>query len=185
VDPLKLSIGTAVRLDLSDLPRLKQLCVACSGFYELVEGQPANEATAAEILGPLEPRYAHGTKYVWGVEVAGSLIAVTELLQGHPSVQDWYIGLILVVPEQRRKGVGTELCLAIGEWIRAHGARVVRLVVHKQNLPARNFWERQGFAVEREVVKQSGRLEGPVWILARSAESSVLEYGVQARCMWG
>ena len=123
-------------------------------------------------MGPLEPRYAHGTKYVWGVEVDKSLIAVTELLQGHPSAQDWYIGLLLVAPEQRRRGVGTELCLAIRGWMRAHGARNVRLVVHKQNVAARTFWERQGFAIEREVTKRSGRLEGPVWIFARSGEGA-------------
>jgi hypothetical protein len=38
-------------LGQSDVPRLKDLCLACSAFYELIEGQPANEATAAELLG--------------------------------------------------------------------------------------------------------------------------------------
>jgi GNAT superfamily N-acetyltransferase len=169
VEPtLTLPSGSAVRLGPSDLPRLKDLCLACSAFYELIEGQPANEATAAEILGPLEPKYAHGTKHVWGVEVDGGLIAVAELLQGHPSVHDWYIGLLLVAPEQRRRGMGTQVCKAISDWMRIRGAMTVRLVVHKQNLVARTFWEQQGFAFEREVVKLSGRLEGPVWIFARS-----------------
>jgi GNAT superfamily N-acetyltransferase len=160
--------GRALRLGPSDLPRLKDLCIACSAFYELIEGQPANEATAADILGPLEPKYAHGTKHVWGVQVEGGLIAVAEFLQGHPSAHDWYIGLLLVAPEQRRRGVGTQFYLAILDWMRIRGAITVRLVVHKQNLVARTFWERHGFASEREVVKRSGRLEGPVWIFARS-----------------
>jgi GNAT superfamily N-acetyltransferase len=169
VDPtLTLPSGRAVRLGPSDLPRLKELCLACSAFYELIEDQPANEATAADILGQLEPRFAHGTKHVWGVEGEGGLIAVAELLQGHPSAHDWYIGLLLVAPQQRRRGVGTQLYLAILDWMRIRGAMTVRLVVHKQNLIARTFWELQGFAPEKEVVKRSGRLEGPVWIFARS-----------------
>jgi GNAT superfamily N-acetyltransferase len=164
---LTLRTGSAVQLSPPDLPRLTDLCLACSAFYELIEGQPANEATASEILGPLDPEYAHGTKHVWGVDIDGGLAAVVELLKGHPSVNDWYIGLLLVAPAQRRKGLGTELLHAILEWIRSRGATTVRLVVHKQNPGARSFWERQGFSCEREVVKRSGRLEGPVWILAR------------------
>jgi GNAT superfamily N-acetyltransferase len=167
---LTLRSGRAVLLGPPDLPRLKELCIACSAFYEVTEGQAADEATAVEILGPLEPKYRHGTKHVWGVETGGDLIAVAELLEGHPSAHDWYVGLLLVAPEQRRKGLGTQLCLAMLDWMRGRGATTVRLVVHKQNLVARTFWERQGFRAEREVIKRSGRLEGPVWIFARSIE---------------
>jgi ribosomal protein S18 acetylase RimI-like enzyme len=160
--------GTAVQLGDPDLPRLKGLCISCTAFYELVEGQPATEGMAAEILGPLEPKYAHGTKHVWGVELQGNLIAVAELLQGHPSIHDRYIGLLLVAPELRQKGLGTQFCVMILKWMAVHGAETVRLVVHRQNVIARRFWERQGFVTEREVVKRSGRLEGPVRIFVRS-----------------
>ena len=160
--------GGAVRLGEPDRPRLEELCSSCTAFYELIEGQSATEATAAEILGPLEPKYARGTKHVWGVEAHGKLIAAAELLQGYPSTHDWYIGLLLVNPEQRRKGIGSQLCASIMTWMAVHGATTVRLVVHQQNPGARQFWERQGFVIERELVKRSGRLEGPVWIFVRS-----------------
>jgi ribosomal protein S18 acetylase RimI-like enzyme len=162
----------AIGLRSPDLPWLKDLCLACTDFYELVEGTPATEVTAAEILGPLEPQYRHGTKHVWGVEAEGRLVAVVELLEGHPTTHDWYIGLLLVAPDQRRKGLGTRLCATALEWMTARSAATVRLVVHQQNLTARRFWERQGFAVEREVVKRSGRLEGPVWIFERACRGA-------------
>jgi ribosomal protein S18 acetylase RimI-like enzyme len=165
---LPMDNGQAVLLGELDLSRLTELCLDCTAFYELVEGQPATDATAAEILGPLEPKYARGIKHVWGVEARGKLTAVAELLQGYPSTHEWYIGLLLVAPEQRRKGLGTEFCIMMLTWMAARGAKTVRLVVHQQNAVARRFWERQGFAIERELVKQSGRLEGPVWIFVRS-----------------
>jgi ribosomal protein S18 acetylase RimI-like enzyme len=165
---LPMDNGQAVLLGELDLPRLTELCLDCTAFYELVEGQPATDATAAEILGPLEQKYARGIKHVWGVEARGKLTAVAELLQGYPSTHEWYIGLLLVAPEQRRKGLGTEFCIMMLTWMAARGAKTVRLVVHQQNAVARRFWERQGFALERELVKQSGCLEGPVWIFARS-----------------
>jgi ribosomal protein S18 acetylase RimI-like enzyme len=134
-----MNAGGAVRLGESDRSRLKDLCLSCAAFYELIEGQAATEATAAEILGPLEPKYAQGTKHVWGVEAHGKLIAVAELLQGYPSTHDWYIGLLLVAPEQRRKGIGRQLCESVMRWMAVHGAKTVRLVVHRQNTGARSF----------------------------------------------
>ena len=160
--------GRVVPLGDPDLPRLKDLCLACTAFYELIEGQPATEATAAEILGPLGPKYPHGTKRVWGVEADGKLVAVAELLEGHPTPHEWYIGLLLVAPEHRRQGLGGNFCRVILERLAARGATAARLVVHQQNAVARAFWEKQGFALERAVVKRSGRMEGPVAIFVRS-----------------
>jgi ribosomal protein S18 acetylase RimI-like enzyme len=166
--PFMTNDDTVVQLTEVDLPRLKDLCLACTDFYELVEGQPPTEATAAEILGPLEPRYADGTKHVWGIEAHGTLIAVAELLEGHPSSLDWYIGLLLVTPERRREGLGARFCETLLTGMATHGATTVRLVVHQQNGGARRFWKRRGFSTERELVKRSGHLEGPVSILVRS-----------------
>jgi ribosomal protein S18 acetylase RimI-like enzyme len=165
---LPMNGGGAVRLGEPDRARLEDLCLSCTAFYELIEGRSATEATATEILGPLEPKCAQGTKHVWGVEAHGKLIAVAELLQGYPSTHDWYIGLLLVAPEQRRKGIGSQFCASLMRWMAVHGATTVRLVVHQQNAGARSFWGRQGFAVERKLVKRSGHLEGPVWIFVRS-----------------
>jgi len=165
--------GRVVPLGAPDLPRVKDLCLACTAFYELIEGQPATEATGAEILGPLEARYAHGTKHVWGVEAPqGNLLAIAELLEGHPAAQEWYIGLLLVAPEQRRRRLGSDLCQAVLQALAARRARTVRLVVHRKNAIARRFWEQQGFAPEREIVKRSGRLEGPVGIFVRPIEGA-------------
>jgi len=158
-----------VRLGEADLVRLSRLCLGSSAFYELVEGEPASDATAAEILGPLTSEYALGTKHVWGVEDGDELVAVAELLQGHPSARGWYIGLLLVDPAHRGRGLGTRFCAAILDWITCQDGATVRLVVQQQNAGARSFWERQGFAVERELLKRSGRLHGLVWILARDA----------------
>jgi len=71
------------RLGPADLGRLAELCVRCSDFFELIGGEPATEATAAEILGPLAEKVARGTKHVCGQQEGGRLMAVTELLQDY------------------------------------------------------------------------------------------------------
>jgi ribosomal protein S18 acetylase RimI-like enzyme len=157
------------RMIAADLPRLSLLCRSCADFYELIEGQSPSDETAAEILGPLDSKYTRGTKHVWGVEKEGRLIAVAELLEGYPASHGWYIGLLLVIPAHRRQGVGAQLCAALLRWMGQRGASIVRLVVQQQNAGARAFWERQGFTLEREGFNRSGRLESPVWVLARPA----------------
>lgn len=160
--------GSAIKLHSVDISRLAELCRACTAFYELVEGQAPTDETAANILGPLDPEYADGIKHVWGIEIHGDLVAVAELLQGHPTSCEWYIGLLLVNPQRRREGLGAQFCRMILDWIVLRGGTTVRLVVHQQNVAAQRFWQRQGFSAERDVKKKSGRLHGQVSVFVRS-----------------
>lgn len=152
-----------VELGVADEMRLGELCLLCSDFFERIEGQPGGPATAAEILGPLPGHVASGTKRVFGVEHAGELVAVAELLDGFPARWEWYVGLLLVLPHLRRGGLGTRIWAGLRDWIRAQDGAVVRLVVQKQNPLARAFWERQGFEVEGEAVMDVGKLSSPSW----------------------
>lgn len=150
-------------LHAGDEPRVAEFCRRCTDFFELVEGQPGGPATAAEILGPLPERVTSGTKRVFGIERAGDLIGVAELLDGFPGPKDWYIGLLVLLPDLRRGGLGTDVWLGLRDWIQGRDAAVVRLVVQKQNPSARTFWEKQGFTIEEETIGKVGRLEGPAW----------------------
>ena len=156
-----------VRLGESDLPQLSRLCLACTAFFELVEGRAGGDATAAEILGPLAPEQERGTKHVFGFKRRDELIGVAELLQGFPSPTEWFIGLLLLHPDYRGTGLGARLCTGIIDWIRDEGGIAVRLVVQHQNHRARAFWKRQGFSVEREMISGAGRLESGGWIFLR------------------
>lgn len=164
------SIGDVevVRLGAVDLSRVAHLCAACTEFFELVEGSPGGESTAAEILAPLPPEYAAGTRHLFGLAKGDELVGLVDLLEGYPSPQDWYIGLLLLLPESRRRGLGARFCTEILRWIRTRGGAAVRLVVQHQNPRARVFWERMGFSVEREDVVQAGSLTSPVWVLLRT-----------------
>jgi predicted GNAT family N-acyltransferase len=161
-----------VRLEVMDLLELSRLCLRCTAFFELIEGRSATDATAAEILGPLDSAYSHGVRHVWGVKQDGELIAVADLLQGHPDVRDWYIGLLLIDPDNRRKGLGARFCSGILNWINRLNGASVRLIVQQQNARARRFWERQGFELERETLSRSGVMESRVWVLARRGGES-------------
>jgi GNAT superfamily N-acetyltransferase len=151
-----------------DRARLAAFCAATSDFFELIEGQPGGDAQAAELLAPLEPPYDDGVRTVWGFERDGRLVAVAELLGGYPTERDWYIGLLLLHPDERARGLGRALVAAVRRWLAERDGDVVRVVVQEQNPRARAFWEREGFTLEREVVKRTGAREGKVAVLARA-----------------
>jgi ribosomal protein S18 acetylase RimI-like enzyme len=157
---------TALPLGDSDLGSLHRLCVRSSEFYGLIGDEQAAETAAAEILGPLDEPYANGTRHVFGLLEAGEVFAVADLLQGHPTSNDWVIGLLLVDPAHRRKGIGRQLACAIIEWIAGNGGTVVRLVVQQQNLGALRFWKRLGFEVEYETETAVGQRSSAAWVLA-------------------
>jgi ribosomal protein S18 acetylase RimI-like enzyme len=154
--------ASVVLLDQRDQSRLSELCRQCTDFFALVEGQAGGSETAAELLGPLHGDVT-GTKLVFGIARRGVLVGVAELLEGFPGPKDWYVGLLLLVPAARGKGLGTEVWLGLRDWMHGRGAAVVRLVVQKQNLPARAFWAKNGFTVEKEIVGKVGKLESPAW----------------------
>jgi ribosomal protein S18 acetylase RimI-like enzyme len=162
----------ALPLQEADLPALSRLCLRCSAFFELIEGAPASEMTAAEILRPLADEYARGTKHVFGIHADGEVIAVAELLQGHPTATDWYIGLLLVDPTHRRIGIGRRFASAILNWIVDNGGAAVRLVVQQQNSAAATFWMRQGFEVENEIFTRTGHRKSLSWVFVRSSPAA-------------
>ena len=158
--------ASLVALHQGDQSRLAELCRRCTDFFELVFGQPGGPETAAEILGPLPERARSGAKRVFGIARAGDLVGLAELLEGFPGPRDWYVGVLVLLPELRRVGFGSEIWTGLRDWMMGRQAAVVRLLVQKQNPSARTFWARQGFTVEEEIVGVAGHLESPAWRMA-------------------
>ncbi len=155
-------------LTLADRQRLESLCMECTDFFQLIEGQPGGSETAAELLGPPPPNVRVGTKGIFGLEIGNELIGVVELLAGFPLPNEWYIGLLLLHPDARCAGAGSRIWEDLRRKMKMKGADTVRLIVQKQNPGARRFWERQGFTVEKEAVVKTGKIESQVWLLSYS-----------------
>ncbi len=64
-------------------------------------------------------------------------------------LNEGHIVSIAVHPEHRRCGIGTILMREAERRIRERGCDVVRLEVRESNFPARRFYERLGYRVER------------------------------------
>jgi mycothiol synthase len=72
--------------------------------------------------------------------------------------------LLTVLPETRRRGVGTALYEALSEWTRGHGLDELEAVVSDDDLQSLAFAERRGFKEDRRekgVALQLGEIEPP------------------------
>ena len=54
---------------------------------------------------------------------------------------------LVVAPQWRRRGVGTALLRAVGDWAYGRGAVRMRLNCDDQNLPAMTFYRRHGWEI--------------------------------------
>ena len=106
-------------------------------FYQVSAASLADHEVHKEILEAISTeRYLVATQHD-GVHTACGL----GVLEGE------YAGLFDLVtnPEERRKGYGTQIVLAILDWARLLGARYSYLQVVKQNFPAMKLYKKIGF----------------------------------------
>lgn len=86
----------------------------------------------------------------FGIRVEdGALAAIGDLAFGFPEPEDAYLGLLLLVPEARGKGLGQAVLEDVKKRSRARGASRLLIGVLDANERARAFWERQGFRLTR------------------------------------
>ena len=76
--------------------------------------------------------------------MAGAQAAI-DLLRDFPNPHAWYLGMLLVAPEARSRGLGAAIVAALRRWVVAQGGWTIRLIVQEQNPAALRFWSRQGF----------------------------------------
>ena len=135
-----------IRVGLEAAPALQSLFERCSEFWQLVEGRLAPPDAALKELTFTMPG---ATTVNFGVYEDGFLIAFACLLRDFPKPPEWWLGLLVVDPDHRGRGLGDAVHREIVDLIAAQGATVLWIAVQVQNEAAQRFWRRIGY-VERE-----------------------------------
>jgi GNAT superfamily N-acetyltransferase len=147
---------TARRLDEKDTAALQVLCDACADYHVLIYGEPAGPDEASHQLAELPPGKTLTDKFFFGLFTPRPrLCGALDLLRGYREPGEWYLGLLLLEPSVRGQGLGERVLRAAEEWVRAQGARRMRLACAEQNEGGRRFWERQGYREERRFPPRS------------------------------
>lgn len=139
------------RLGSDDAAIFQQLYERCSDYHELVEGAPTRPTPAKDDLAATPPGRLLDDKIVIGIFDANTLVGVLDLFRDEPRPGEWWLGLLMLDPAVRSRGLGRRIVEAALPW---SGARVMWLGVLEANPRAERFWRSAGFA---EVKRQDYR----------------------------
>jgi ribosomal protein S18 acetylase RimI-like enzyme len=143
--------GAIKFLSRADAPAILDLYNRCSDYFLLQDGEPAAASDADELFDDVPPSKQPEDQHVLGYCSERRLDAVAALLTDHPDPGDWYVGLLLLDPHQRGRGLGRELYADIERWSADRGAKRMMLAVLKENAQAQRFWRSLGFEHVRTV----------------------------------
>lgn len=129
--------------DIPHLPQLAHLFDLYRGFYE----QESNEGEGRQSL---QDRLIQGESRILIAE-ALNLLGFVQLYPTFSSIslkRRWLLSDLYVLEEARGLGVGTSLLEAAVELAKASGANGLSLETARDNLPARQLYERLGWKLD-------------------------------------
>jgi GNAT superfamily N-acetyltransferase len=118
----------------TDVDGLQALLEACTEYAEQVTGYPTGPSDALSTLLQVPEGLPEDRKTVLGAWEGGRLVGVADVLLGFPDGRTTTLGLLLVAPDRRRRGIGRALHDAVVERART-ATDVVRIGIVDTNAP--------------------------------------------------
>lgn len=137
-------------------------------YFEIVSHKvPTRNDVEMDML--TKPDGLAGERKHYGVYcLNGEAVALTDILEGFPEDDVYYIGLFMIKGDKQRRGLGRSLFLQLAETARAKGFERIRLGVVEENQKGLAFWETMGLAQIRTVKAESGTdREGVIFVLEK------------------
>jgi GNAT superfamily N-acetyltransferase len=144
--------GYSVRwLHPEDAVILQYLFDRCLDYTEIVEGTAVSPTAAEELFQSLPPGGSFSDKIVIGIfDREGKIKGALEGMRHYPGENIWWIGLLLLSPDNRNQGVGRKILEAFIDYVGENRGTAVMLGVVEDNSRALRFWSQNGFHLVRK-----------------------------------
>jgi GNAT superfamily N-acetyltransferase len=97
------------------------------------------------------------------------LIGLIESIRGYPDEQTWWVGLIMLDPKYRRKGLLNPLMQSFEQWVAKLGMCYIMGSVVEINIKVLRLWKRMGFEVIcRKPPKQFNQKSHSLYVIRRN-----------------
>jgi RimJ/RimL family protein N-acetyltransferase len=168
----------AAQVSERELAALQRFYEANPGYFERVEGAAPGPTRAREELFGLPPMSWPFTRKLLIAfrDRAGAIVGVAEMICDFFSKGVWHFGFFLVADGLHGSGVPHALYAHLEAWMRAQGARWLRLGVVRGNPRAERFWEKVGYVdvAERRDYPQ-GTLRHTLRVMAKPLAGGGIE----------
>lgn len=162
-------------LTADDGPAVARLFEASADYFQIVLGRPPRTSDAQAVYhdGPEDGRAPDG-KLLFGIRLPDdeALVGVLDVFADYPDPGVWYIGLVLLEPLARTRGLGRSVVETFAHDARRHGATELQINVVEQNVAAISFWTRLGFTEMRRWRQRYGERESVFIRMRRSLSPS-------------
>ncbi|MBD2535403.1 GNAT family N-acetyltransferase [Nostoc flagelliforme FACHB-838] len=166
---------SAKLLKPEDAAVLQSLYEQCTEFALLTDGQLPSPMAARDEFDAVPDGKTTQDKYIFGLfNPQNDLLGMIESIRHYPDNQTWWLGLMMLSPEQRGQGLGSEFYQAFENWVSAQGVKQVSLSVVEANELGLQFWKSLGFKVIRKTEpRQFGNKTHAVYVMSRPVETTV------------
>jgi ribosomal protein S18 acetylase RimI-like enzyme len=138
--------GCTIRpLFLEDESDILHFLEECSDYKMMECGQPVQPEDARSFLFDIPPEKNLDDKFVFAIEINARIIALVDVLMNYKGENVWWIGLLLIHPDMRDKGLGRQIVDFLRDNFIHQNVREIRLGVLEENIPGQFFWKRMGF----------------------------------------
>lgn len=147
---------TVCRLTRQDSDRLQALFAACTDFFILTEGAAPRSAAAQDEFTDAPDGKSPDDLHFFGLgDAQDRLVGVITTAQHYPDDDTWWLGLLLLAPDQRGQGLGSDFYRAFEQWLVKQNVNYVALSAIAPNTSGRTFWQRMGFEEIRQTPRRS------------------------------
>ncbi len=161
---------SAKRLLPKDAGILQRLYEQCTAFFLLTYGLPPSPTAALEEFDDLPNGKTAEDVYLFGLFDAENVLAgMICAVQHYPDERTWWVGLMMLAPEQRGRGLGADFYQAFERWVSAQEISQISLSAIGANKSGLQFWKQMGFEVIREIRSRQFKAKThSVYVLSRA-----------------
>lgn len=157
-----------------DIPVIQHFLEQCNDFNILITGLPVSSNDSNDLL--LDHPKGVPLKNKLTIEIYNAdnqLIAISDTIRDYPEPGIWWIGLLLILPIHRNKGLGSLVYKSMESWINRSGASDIMLGVIEENIPGKLFWTEMGFTeIQRRPKKKFGIKDHVVIVMKKHLSPS-------------
>jgi len=140
-------------LNSNDAPRLQILLEKCVDYLSFQDEGPVQQNAATELLESVPEGVRPSNKSVIGIFQADTktLIGVIDLIEHYQEIGTATLGLMLLEPESRKRGIGRLAYQQLEVLLLERGISKIRLAVLFGNENGLSFWKSLGFKETGEI----------------------------------
>ena len=135
------------RITEGDITAVYNLCRANRRYYRYAKTEPTKRNLTEVISEMPEGTEPEQKNFLGFYDAEDKLIAILDLITDYPQAGSAFIGWFMVDAELQGQGIGSQIFADIRASLQAQGFTELSLAVIRENEPAIEFWEKQGFAL--------------------------------------